>query len=128
MDKTTRPNTMEKLVYINFIIFALLCKVGHGEKQTFKIFRFGDDNLLGTGSDEDSNGEDYLIIQPVKAVGRPLPKRFSLCFNMFYLAMDYWNKNQKTILRINGENDNSSSTDFFMKINRNIHSYSTPLE
>ena len=80
---------MGKLVYINLIIFGLLCKVGHGKKQVFKIFRFGDENQLGTGSDEDVNAEDYLIMQPEKAVGRPLPKRFSICFNMFYLAMDY---------------------------------------
>ena len=101
-----------KRFFLLISFFALY----RGGKE-LKIFRFGDENQLGTGSDEDINAEDYLLIQPEKAIGNPLPKQFSLCFNMFYTALDYWNKNQKTILRINGENDTSSSTSFFMKIN-----------
>ena len=54
---------------------------------------------------------------PEHAMGKPLPRKLTLCFSMFYLAMDYWNRNQKTILKIYGENDDPSSTTFFLRIN-----------
>ena len=111
---------MKKIFCFTFLLFFSFVHDScfGNEEQNFKIYRFGDENQLGTGSDTDAgHAEDYLLIKPESAKDKPLPRKFSFCFNMFYLTMDYWNSNQKTILSIFGENDDLTSNKFFLRIN-----------
>ena len=87
------------------------------EVKYFKIYRLGDENNLGTGSDVAAvNAEDFVLVKPKSAIDKPLPRKLSVCFNMFYIAMDYWSRNPKTILRIFGENDDPFSTSYFLRV------------
>ena len=110
-------NKMKKLFSLHIVLLASISGKCGGNEENFKIFRFGDENLLGTGSDKEINAADYVRVLPERALDKPLPRQLSMCFHMFYLAMDTLNRNQKTILRIYGENDDPSSNSFFMRIN-----------
>ena len=102
------------LVFL-FLIFDITSGF---ETHKFRIFRIGDENNLGTGSDVDGpDAEDYVLIKPKAAIDEPLPRQMSFCFNMFYLTMDHWSANQKTILNIFRDNDEATSNELFLRIN-----------
>ena len=99
----SRKQKMKKMMCLTTLVFLfLIFDITSGfETHKFRIFRIGDENNLGTGSDvEGPDAEDYVLIKPKAAIDKQLPRQMSFCFNMFYLTLDHWSANQKKILRI----------------------------
>ena len=65
-----------------------------------QVFKFGTSDNLGTDQPEPGGSPDFLLWSSDNLPGGPFPTQFTLCFNMFYTALDYWSANQKTIIRI----------------------------
>ena len=81
---------------------------------SFQVFNFGTADNLGTDEPEPIGSPDYLLWNSSSLPDGPFPSQFTLCFNMFYSALDYWSANQKTLLRIyQAENKDH----FWMRVN-----------
>ena len=89
------------LLYIYLIIFGVNCDL-----PDFTVLRFGSSDKLGSIMNFIQWDGDLL---PSGA----FPREFTLCFNMRYQTMDYWSPEQKTILRIFG----NQGDDFWLRIN-----------
>ena len=65
-----------------------------------QVYHFGTPDKLGTDQPEPDGSPDFLLWSSETLPDGPFPSQFTLCFNMFYTALDYWSANQKTLLRI----------------------------
>ena len=59
---------MKKLFSLHIVLLASISGKCGGNEENFKIFRFGDENLLGTGSDKEINAADYVRVLPERSL------------------------------------------------------------
>ena len=74
----SRKQKMKKIMCLTALVFLfLIFDITSGfETHKFRIFRIGDENNLGTGSDIDGpDAEDYVLIKPKAAKDKPLPRQ-----------------------------------------------------
>ena len=82
--------------------------------RSTQVYRFGTPDNLGTDQHEPDGSPDFLLWRSENLPDGPFPSQFTLCFSMFYTALDYWSANQKTLLRI-FQVENSDH--FWMRVN-----------
>ena len=93
-------------------VIILFLKQASQSSASFKVF--GPADNLGTDEPEPVGSPDYLLWNSTNLPAGPFPSQFTVCFNMFYTALDYWSANQKTLLRIyQAEN----TEHFWMRVN-----------
>ena len=79
---------MGKIKSLMNLLLLLILVLEEYEAVKLRIFRIGDENNLGTGADTDTNAEDYILLKPGAGLNKPLLRKLSFCFNMFYLTLD----------------------------------------
>ena len=82
--------------------------------RSSQVYRFGTPDNLGTDQHEPDGSPDFLLWRSENLPDGPFPSQFTLCFSMFYTALDYWSANQKTLLRIYQV---ENSEHFWMRVN-----------
>ena len=108
-------NRMDCTVRLFTILCFYLAKGNSMTLENLRIFRLGDDDNLGTGSDVYRNADDYILATPENAINQSLPRNFSFCFNLFYITMDYWSKSGKTIIKIFDKENDDEQGEFFLR-------------
>ena len=112
----TEPGKLQKAkatVTVNMLGLVLLLQAWTVVRGA-QVFNFGTADNLGTDEPEPEGSPDYLLWNSTSLPDGSFPSKFSLCFSMFYTALDYRSANQKTLLRIyQAENKDH----FWMRVN-----------